>query len=233
MPLYERDGALHAVFTRRQTTCAATPARSPSPAGGATRRTRLLTTALREAEEEIGLPREAVQSSARSPHADRRDGFGVYPFVGLIEPGREWTLSPREVDEVLELRLATSAPQQPPAPVAPRDPVSQRRLRRQRGGGHGARRRGSSAICWSASTRCSTGRGRSTDRAMSRDDLLRSLRSHIADERVLAAVAEVPRELFVRRRWSSSPTPTARCRSAVARPSPSRRSSRACASCSS
>ena len=31
--------------------------------------------------------------------------FGVYPFVGLIEPGREWTLSPREVDEVLELRL--------------------------------------------------------------------------------------------------------------------------------
>lgn len=32
---------------------------------------------------------------------------------------------------------------------------------------------------------------------MSREDLLRSLRSSIADERVLAAVAEVPRELFV------------------------------------
>ena len=32
---------------------------------------------------------------------------------------------------------------------------------------------------------------------MSREDLLRSLRSHIEDERVLAAVAEVPRELFV------------------------------------
>jgi len=32
---------------------------------------------------------------------------------------------------------------------------------------------------------------------MSREDLLRSLRSHITDERVLAAVAEVPRELFV------------------------------------
>jgi protein-L-isoaspartate(D-aspartate) O-methyltransferase len=32
---------------------------------------------------------------------------------------------------------------------------------------------------------------------MSREDLLRSLRSRIADERVLAAVAEVPRELFV------------------------------------
>jgi protein-L-isoaspartate(D-aspartate) O-methyltransferase len=32
---------------------------------------------------------------------------------------------------------------------------------------------------------------------MSREDLLRSLRSRIADERVLAAVAAVPRELFV------------------------------------
>jgi hypothetical protein len=27
----------------------------------------------------------------------------VYPFVGLIEPGRSWSLSPREVASVLEL----------------------------------------------------------------------------------------------------------------------------------
>jgi protein-L-isoaspartate(D-aspartate) O-methyltransferase len=32
---------------------------------------------------------------------------------------------------------------------------------------------------------------------MSREELLRNLRSRVADERVLAAVAEVPRELFV------------------------------------
>jgi hypothetical protein len=30
----------------------------------------------------------------------------VYPFVGLIAPGHEWELSPREVAEVIELRLA-------------------------------------------------------------------------------------------------------------------------------
>ena len=29
----------------------------------------------------------------------------MYPFVGMIEPGREWTLSAREVAEVLELSL--------------------------------------------------------------------------------------------------------------------------------
>ena len=33
-------------------------------------------------------------------------GYAVYPFVGLIESGQAWTLSPREVAEVLELRLA-------------------------------------------------------------------------------------------------------------------------------
>jgi hypothetical protein len=30
----------------------------------------------------------------------------VYPFVGLIEPGQAWKLSPREVAEVLELPLS-------------------------------------------------------------------------------------------------------------------------------
>jgi len=29
----------------------------------------------------------------------------VYPFVGLIEPGRRWTPSAREVAEVIELAL--------------------------------------------------------------------------------------------------------------------------------
>ena len=32
-------------------------------------------------------------------------GYAVYPFVGMIEPGRAWTFSPREVAAVLELSL--------------------------------------------------------------------------------------------------------------------------------
>ena len=32
-------------------------------------------------------------------------GYAIYPFVGLIEPGHTWTLSAREVAEVLELSL--------------------------------------------------------------------------------------------------------------------------------
>lgn len=108
VPLYEHDGSLHAVFTRRQSDLSSHAGEISFPGG---RRDDadpdLMTTALREAEEEIGLPRDAVRVlGALAPTPTVATSFGVYPFVGLIEPGREWTLSPREVDEVLELRLS-------------------------------------------------------------------------------------------------------------------------------
>jgi 8-oxo-dGTP pyrophosphatase MutT (NUDIX family) len=107
VPLYEHEGALHAVFTRRHSDLRSHAGEISFPGG---RRDKgdadLLSTALREAEEEIGLPRDAVEIlGALCPTPTVATNFGVYPFVGLIEPGREWTLSPREVDEVLELRL--------------------------------------------------------------------------------------------------------------------------------
>ncbi|HEV2058203.1 MAG TPA: CoA pyrophosphatase [Solirubrobacteraceae bacterium] len=106
--LYEHDGSLHAVFTRRQGDLRRHAGEISFPGGRRDEKDAdLLSTALREAEEEIGLPREAVDVlGALCPIPTVATGFGVYPFVGLIEPGREWTLSPREVDEVLELRLA-------------------------------------------------------------------------------------------------------------------------------
>ena len=107
VPLYEHEGALHAVFTRRHSDLRSHAGEISFPGG---RRDKgdadLLGTALREAEEEIGLPSDAVRVlGALSPTPTVATNFGVYPFVGLIEPGRQWTLSPREVDEVLELRL--------------------------------------------------------------------------------------------------------------------------------
>ena len=66
----------------------------------------LVTAALREAEEEIGLPGQAVELvGALQPTPTIATSYAVYPFVGLMEPGREWTLSPREVAEILELSL--------------------------------------------------------------------------------------------------------------------------------
>ncbi len=66
----------------------------------------LQTTALREAHEEIGLSPEAVEIvGALQPTPTIATGYAIYPFVGLIDAGLTWTLSPREVAEVLELPL--------------------------------------------------------------------------------------------------------------------------------
>jgi len=66
----------------------------------------LLATALREAEEEIGLAGDAVTVvGALEPTSTFVTNYAIYPFVGLFTPGRRWRLSEREVDAVLEISL--------------------------------------------------------------------------------------------------------------------------------
>jgi 8-oxo-dGTP pyrophosphatase MutT (NUDIX family) len=66
----------------------------------------LCATALREAEEEIGLDPGGVELiGALQPTPTIATSFSVYPFVGLIEPGTAWRPAEAEVAEVLELRL--------------------------------------------------------------------------------------------------------------------------------
>ncbi|HTQ69500.1 MAG TPA: CoA pyrophosphatase [Solirubrobacteraceae bacterium] len=63
-------------------------------------------TALREAEEEIGLPREQASVIGELPPTSTfATGYLIHPFVATIPPGTAWTPSPREVDTVLELPL--------------------------------------------------------------------------------------------------------------------------------
>jgi 8-oxo-dGTP pyrophosphatase MutT (NUDIX family) len=107
VPLYVQGGQLHAVFTRRREDLRRHPGEISFPGGRQDDdETDLRITALREAEEEIGLPRAEVELvGALQPTPTIATNYAVYPFVGLIEPGKQWKLSAREVAEVLELSL--------------------------------------------------------------------------------------------------------------------------------
>ena len=107
VPLFVSDGDVHAVFTKRRDDLRRHAGEISFPGGREDDTDRDLThTALREAHEEIGLHPDAVEIvGALQPTPTIATGYSVYPFVGLIEPGLEWTLSAREVDHVLELSL--------------------------------------------------------------------------------------------------------------------------------
>jgi len=110
VPLYVDGGELHVVFTRRRDDLRRHAGEISFPGGRQefeTGEEDLRDTALREAEEEIGLPREAVRLvGALTPTPTIATNYAVYPFVGEIEPGHRWRLSASEVAEVLELSVS-------------------------------------------------------------------------------------------------------------------------------
>ncbi len=66
----------------------------------------LVETALREAEEEIGLrPAHVEVAGALPPIGTFVTSYKVHPFVGLIEPGLSFTPNPDEVESVIVASL--------------------------------------------------------------------------------------------------------------------------------
>lgn len=62
--------------------------------------------ALREAEEEVGLPRDRVEIVGRLDTYITRTGFEVTPVIGLVDPPPSFAPDPFEVAEVFEVPLA-------------------------------------------------------------------------------------------------------------------------------
>lgn len=108
VPLYRDGNDLYAVFTERRKDLRRHAGEVSFPGGRQDEgEPTLQATALREAEEEIGLASDAVEIvGALRPTPTIATGYAIYPFVGVIEPGMTWTLSAREVARVLELSLA-------------------------------------------------------------------------------------------------------------------------------
>jgi 8-oxo-dGTP pyrophosphatase MutT (NUDIX family) len=106
IPLYLSNGELHAVFTKRNADLRRHAGEISFPGGRRDSDERLQDTALREAEEEIGLASDDVEIvGALPPTGTIVTNYAVYPFVGMIEPGSEFRPNPIEVDAVVELSL--------------------------------------------------------------------------------------------------------------------------------
>jgi 8-oxo-dGTP pyrophosphatase MutT (NUDIX family) len=107
IPLFARHGELYSVFTERHGDLKRHAGEISFPGGRHDQPDKdLRETALREAEEEIGLPRDAVELvGALPPTGTFVTSYRIHPFVGVIERGHSWTPQASEVEEVLELSL--------------------------------------------------------------------------------------------------------------------------------
>ncbi len=109
VPLFERAGEARLVFTKRPDTMAnhrgeiAFPGGKVDPRVDASARD----AALREAEEEIGLPRGSVDVIGELDTMHTVSGpFLIAPFVGLIEVPPVLVPDPREVERVFDVPLS-------------------------------------------------------------------------------------------------------------------------------
>ncbi len=107
VPLYVRGGDLVAVFTERRADLRRHAGEISFPGGRQDFPDEdLRTTALREAQEEIGLAPGAVDLvGALAPVGTFVTGYRVFPFVGVIQPGHDWVPQETEVAQILELSL--------------------------------------------------------------------------------------------------------------------------------
>lgn len=107
IPLVDREGELRVVLTRRHDQLKHHAGQISFPGGSRDDEDAdLLATALRETEEEIGVPTRLVRVMGRLERYRTGTGFDVAPFVGEIDANVELVRQEVEVAEIFEVPLA-------------------------------------------------------------------------------------------------------------------------------
>lgn len=107
IPLIERAEGVHVLLTQRTAHLNGHAGQISFPGGGVEPHDRhRQDTALRETEEEIGLPRQHIRVLGELPRFEMRGGVCVTPVVGWIRPPYPIKADPFEVQDIFEIPLA-------------------------------------------------------------------------------------------------------------------------------
>lgn len=107
VPLFEREGVPHVVFTRRPAHLRNHANQFSFPGGSRDPEDATpLHTALRETEEELGIERSRVRVIGMLHEVPTTTSFRIQPFVGIIPSDGQYRPSAEEVEFILEVPLA-------------------------------------------------------------------------------------------------------------------------------
>ncbi len=106
VPLIERPQGIVVLFTQRTAHLHAHAGQISFPGGRVdSRDADAIAAALRESEEEVGIPRDRVAVIGRLDTYWTRTGFEITPVVGFVDPAVELRPDPFEVEEIFEAPL--------------------------------------------------------------------------------------------------------------------------------
>jgi 8-oxo-dGTP pyrophosphatase MutT (NUDIX family) len=107
VPLVERDSGIRVVLTRRTHTLRDHAGQISFPGGRIEASdTDPVEAALRETEEEIGVPRDRVALIGELPSLPTATGYLIHPVVGFLDPSVRFRAQPSEVAEIFEVPLS-------------------------------------------------------------------------------------------------------------------------------
>ena len=107
IPVIRDAGSWSILFTQRAENLAAHSGQISFPGGSVENGETLEQAAIREAEEEVGIPPQSVELIGRLDDVITHSGFLVAPFVGIIHEPVEYVMQESEVVEIFEVPIET------------------------------------------------------------------------------------------------------------------------------